>query len=363
MMILDAHCDAPSQMLRGRDFGLDNGFAQVDFPKMKRGSVYGSFFAMYVPAGLSPDESTAYACKMMEEVKRQVAENKDTVAFAPSSARIRENREQGLVSIVLAIENGSAMFGHLPGQDTTVPESWRSNLKYFSDNGIRYITLTHNSDNEICSSCNGAGPDRGLTALGREVVEEMNSLGVIVDLAHSSYRTMKDVLDVSSSPVAYTHGCCMALSSHRRNILDDVIRGIADKGGVCCMSIYPQFLSDSFALWFERSGLESKMSVEDRFISDPSNPEYRRDWEMVQKELQALDRPSVEIVADHICHAVNTGGIEAVGIGTDYDGIALTASGLEDVSCLYKVLDALHKRHFSDDQIEKIASGNLLRLF
>ena len=350
MIVLDAHCDAPSQMLRLRDYSLDNEFAQVDFPKMRRGGVDASFFALYIPASLKGEEATRYAFRLLDAVDAQMGRNTDVVAYARCASSVRRNRAAGLSSVLLGLENASA-----------IGESFEL-LKEFKKRGVRYITLTHSADNQVCDSCTGDQHWGGLSPFGKSLIPEMNRMRIMIDLAHCSDATMKDTLELSTRPVAYTHGCCRALASHKRNISDEMMQGIAAGGGVVCISIYPCFLDDGFVAQYEASGLKEKLGVEDEFIADPANPAKRKAWEELQRELQKLSRPGVGRVVDHIEYAVQKVGMEHVGIGTDYDGIELTASGLEDISHFPLLWEEMRRRGFSKNDISKVAGGNLLRV-
>ncbi len=352
MTVFDAHCDAPSQMLRLRDFGKDNPRGQVDFPKMRRGGVGASFFAAYVPASLEGKDATDYALRLIDAARGQVLDNTDKAALATSASAVRNIAGSGRVAVMLGIENASA----LDGGDASVL------LRSFYRRGVRYVTLTHSADNSYADSCTGKGRWGGLSPLGRRLVGEMNDIGMMIDLAHSSDDTMRDAISLTSAPLAYTHGCCRALASHRRNISDELMKGIADTGGIVCMSIYPCFLDDAFVKTLSESGLEEKSYIEDEFISDPSDPQKREAWFALTDELAALPRPGVSRVVDHIEHAVATVGIEHVGIGTDYDGIEVTAEGLEDISRFGLVTDEMRRRGFGRSDISKIASGNILRV-
>ena len=352
MTVFDAHCDAPSQMLRLRDFGQDNARGQVDFPKMLRGGVRASFFAAYVPASLSGNAATDYAGRLLDETRRQVFANPDKAALATSASGVQEIVRSGRVAVMQGIENASALDGGDPVEL----------LGSFYRRGVRYITLTHSADNAYADSCTGNGRWGGLSPLGERLVGEMNRIGMMIDLAHASDGTMRDVINRTSAPVAYTHGCCRALASHRRNISDELMKGIAGTGGVVCMSIYPCFLDDGFVKILGESGLEEKSYIEDEFIRDPSDPAKREAWYAVTDELAALPRPSVSRVVDHIEHAVSVVGVEHVGIGTDYDGIEVTAEGLEDVSRFGLVTEEMRRRGFSRRDISMIAGGNLLRV-
>lgn len=351
MIVLDAHCDAPSQMYRGRDYSVDNSHAQVDFPKMKHGCVDASFFALYIPAELKEDEAVQYASCLLAEVKSQVEANSDKVAFATSKEEVESNKRNGLISILLGVENASAL-----GNDLRLLESY-----YRS--GVRYITLTHSEDNLVGDSCSGSGRWGGLSRFGREVVKEMNTLGMLVDLAHSADSTIRDVLDITSCPVVYTHGCCRALCSHKRNLSDELIKGVAETGGVVGMSIYPLFMSDDFAPVYEEAVTRlDSVNVEKRFIMDPFNKKNIEAWNETHDKLSAVPRPGIDVVVEHILHAVRIAGENHVGIGTDYDGIDLTADGLEDISSFNLLFDVLRKRGFSQDAVARIAGLNFLDL-
>lgn len=349
-LVIDAHCDAPSQMLRLRDYCKDNAVAQVDFPKMLRGGVGASFFALYIPAALQEEEAYRYAMRLSNALAAQMQSAASLAVRTADADAIVAAHQDGRIAVLTSLENASPI-----GEDL-------SRLDEFYNLGVRAITLTHSADNQVCDSCTGKGRWGGLSPFGKELVKAMNERGVLIDLAHCSDATMSDVLALSTKPVAYTHGCCRALCSHRRNISDDLLRALARNGGVACMSIYPLFLEDEASKVLADSGLEEQMWIEDEFIKDPASAQKRRAWEELQGRLNALPRPSVEKVVDHIEHAVSVAGIDHVGIGTDYDGIELTADGLEDISKFALIFDALRARGFGDEDCEKIASGNLLRV-
>lgn len=350
MTVLDAHCDAPSQMARLRDYGLDNPDAQVDFPKMRRGGVDASFFAAYVPASLEGKAAVDHARRLLDLLDAQMSANRDVAAYARCAGGVLRNRRAGKISVLAGIENASALGGSL------------ELLREFYRRGVRYITLTHSADNDVADSCTGEGRWGGLSPFGRELVPAMNHIGMLIDLAHASDATMHDVLELSGHPVAYTHGCCRALASHRRNISDELMRAIGERGGIVCISIYPCFLDDGFVRTLEASGLEEQMYVEAEFIKDPGNPEKAAAWAEVRRRLAELPRPSVGRVADHIEHAVSVAGIDHVGLGTDYDGIEVTAEGLEDISKFPVLFDELRRRGFSRREIAKIAGENFLNV-
>lgn len=225
------------------------------------------------------------------------------------------------------------------------------------------MTLTHNTDNLICDSAAQGQRWGGLSPFGREVVAEMNRLGMIIDLAHASDKTFYDCIKYSKAPVVSTHSCCRALAKHRRNMTDDMIKCIAETGGVIQINFYPLFLSDEFAETLEHSGLDPIADeIEARFIKDPASEANRRDWIEIQQKLAELKRPSYKRIIDHIDHAVSIAGIDHVGIGSDFDGINVTPEGLEDVSKMPVVFEEMRKRGYSESDIEKIAGLNFMRV-
>ena len=308
MIVLDSHCDTPSLMINGLDIGVDNKESHVDIPKLLEGRVDASFFALCTYADQSGEAAATRALQMLASVYDALEGFGDKIALALSPDEVVANKAKGIISILLGMENGLPIQRSLPL------------LRLFYRLGVRYLTLTHNGDNEIADSALEGKRWGGLSPFGREVVAEMNRLGMIVDVAHASDQTFNDILECSKAPVLSTHSCCRALADHPRNMTDDMIRRMADKGGVIQINFYPYFLTTTASA-------------------------------------------TVEDVIRHIGHAVNIGGIEHVGIGTDFDGIEVTPSGLENISKLPVVFDLLSKRGYSDDQIGKIASGNFLRVF
>ena len=333
MFILDSHCDTPSQILRLRDLSLDNGHAQIDIPKLKKGGVDASFFALYTPASMDSDAACRKALELLSAVYDTVEANRNSLALALTPAQALANKEKGLISIFIGME-------------------------------MRYMTLTHSADNEICDSCSTERKRwHGLSPFGREVISEMNRLGMLIDVSHISDESFYDVLECSSRPVVATHSCCRALADHPRNMTDDMLRALADNGGVIQINFYPVFLDSAFGRVLEDSGImERGESIEARFIADPSDPVRRAAWYAVQDELQALPRPSYKKIVDHIDHAVSIAGIDHVGIGSDFDGIEVTPSGMEDVSCIGKIFEEMKSRGYSSSEIEKVAGGNFMRV-
>lgn len=351
MFVLDSHCDTPSQIYRLRDIRKDDPHAQVDFPKLKRGGVDAAFFAAYVPNSLAPDAATRYALELIACTKDTVAANFDVAAMATTVEDALNNKSAGKFSVFLGLENGSPIQRNL------------GLLRIFRELGVRYVTLTHSRDNEICDSCTSGDSGRwgGLSPFGREVVQEMNSIGMLVDVSHISDRAFYDVLDCSCKPVVATHSCCRALADRPRNMTDDMIRSLASQGGVIQINFYPAFLDANFSKLLTRYDKEID-DVESAFIADPSDESKRAAWYDCLDRLKELPRPNFKKVVDHIDHVVSLVGPEHVGLGSDFDGIAVTPEGLEDCSRFYLIFDELRRRGYDETSIEAIAGGNFLRL-
>lgn len=350
MFILDAHCDSPSQMYRLRDFRKDNDHAHVDFPKLRVGGIGASVFSMYIFPHLAPSDATAYALKLISGVYDQVESGGEDINLAFCAADVAENMASGRISVLMSLENGSPIQKSLPL------------LRMFNRLGISSVVLTHNLDNDICDSSAGKRRWGGLSPFGWEVVAEMNRLGMIVDVAHASDDTVRDCLKCSNAPIISSHSCCRALNDHKRNLSDDLIRGIADKGGLVGISFFPSFLSADFYAMFSGEIEDRTDAIEEEFKADTSNPAKIAAWKAAQDALLNLPRPSYKLVVDHIDHAVKVAGIDHVGIGSDYDGVCVLPHGLENVTGVHLIFDEMRSRGYSQADISKVAGANYLRV-
>ena len=352
MLFFDSHVDTPSQLIRLRDPGVDNAYGHVDFPKLRRGGVGGSFFALYTPAGMSPDGATRYALEMLSAVYDSVERYPEMAVMAFSPEDALRNGPEGRVSIFLGMENGSPFQESLPL------------LRTFFRLGVRYVTLTHNGDNAIADSAAEGKRWHGLSPFGKKVLAEMNALGMMVDLSHASDETFWDCIRFSRTPVIASHSCCRALCRHRRNLTDDMLKALADKDGYVGINFYPGFLSERFLSDPADAALfDEGERVEAAFIADPSDPVRVREWNLMQDRLRSLWRPGVREIVDHIDHAVEIAGIDHVGIGSDFDGILVPPEGLEDVSMIGKVFAEMRRRGYDESDIDKVAGENLMAVF
>ncbi len=350
MFVLDSHCDTPSQIHRLRDLNLDNEMAHVDFPKLFRGKVDGAFFALYVPTKYTGEDSTRFALELLDGVNKSLDSNVDKAILVRSPEEARKCQSDGKFAVFLALENGSAL------------NSSFTELENFYNKGVRYITLCHSEHNDICDSCAPSeGKWMGLSPFGKDLIERMNKIGMIIDVSHISDDSFFDVIKYSKSPIVASHSCCRALANHKRNMTDEMIIALAKNGGVIQINFYPFFLDDDFKISSELDLLCDK--IEGEFIANPADKTKQNAWLNIQKKLHDLARPSYTKIVDHVDHVVNLVGVDYVGLGSDFDGISITPQGLDDISEFGKVLEEMRKRGYLEEDIEKIAGGNFFRVF
>ena len=348
----DSHMDTPSQLLRLRDPGLDNAYAQVDFPKLRLGGVDGAFFALYTPAQMAPDAATRYALQMLSATYDAVEAHPEEVSLAFSPLDAVKARKNGRISLFLGMENAS------PIQESLAL------LRTFYRMGVRYLTLTHNGDNAVADSAAEGKRWGGLSPFGREVVAEMNRLGMMVDLSHAADSTFWDCIKLSRAPIVATHSCCRALCGHRRNLSDEMLQALGESDGYVGINFYPSFLSDDFGKDpADAALLDEADAVEAAFIRSPADPERVEAWHRMQDRLRELPRPGVKEIVDHVDHAVSLAGIDHVGLGSDYDGILVAPEGMEDVSKIGCIAREMARRGYSSRDIEKVTGNNLMDVF
>ena len=317
ILTLDTHCDTPMFFPQGVDFGSRDPRILVDLHKMSEGHQDATIMVCYLPQP-QQDETfsskvdfdvngpTEYADLIFDKIEAIVEQNKQYLSIAPTPADLYANKQQGRKSIMLGIENGLALDGHL------------DRLQHFAQRGIVYMTLCHNGDNDICDSARGNHTHNGISAFGKQVVREMNRLGILVDLSHAGEKSFYDALEMSSQPIVCSHSSCRALCDHPRNLTDDQMRALAAKGGVMQITMYNGFL-----------------------VKDG--------------EATVLD------ALRHLDHAIEVMGIDHVGIGTDFDGDG-GVRGMANSSELLNFTRLLLARGYSEQDIEKIWGGNFLRV-
>ena len=304
VLTLDTHCDTPMFFPKGIDFGSRDSKILVDLHKMTEGHQDATIMVAYLPQ--PTDHPKEYADNIFDQIEALVERNSRYLGIARTPDDLWMNKHLGKKSIMLGIENGQALDGKI------------ENLRHFAERGIVYMTLCHNGDNDICDSARGSQTHNGISAFGRQVVSEMNRLGIMVDLSHAGEKSFYDALELSATPIVCSHSSCRALCDHPRNLTDDQMRALAAKGGVMQVTLYNGFL-----------------------VKD--------------------GEATIEDAMRHLEHAIDVMGIDHVGLGTDFDGDG-GICGLANSSELTHFTRQLMARHFSDSDIQKIWGGNFLRV-
>jgi membrane dipeptidase len=349
---VDTHADTPSEFLdKPFDLGVLNTRGHFDYPRMKAGGLDAEFFAAYVPASYANKGAAAYCLRIMETIHEMTDAYPTWVRFATSTAEIRSTVAGGRRAILIGIEGGQAI------------EDSLEVLRAFYRLGARYMTLTHTNTNGWADSSGDAPKHDGLSPFGKQVVTEMNRLGMLVDISHVSDKTFYDAIEVSKAPVIASHSSARALAHHPRNITDDMLRALAKNGGVAMVNFYPVFLSDEVAAASKARDERLKSAIADLKASDPAEGEVYKAGVKKLMEANPLPKVSYTVIVDHIDHMVKVAGIDHVGIGSDFDGIPSVPEGMEDVSKLPAIRAELKRRGYSEADIRKIMGENFMRVF
>jgi membrane dipeptidase len=317
----------------------------TDLPRLRRGQVGAQFWSVYVPSTWQGDRAVTATLEQVDFVRRLSARHPEHLALVDSAQEVREAFAAGRVASLLGMEGGHSINCSL------------AVLRAMRALGVRYMTLTHNDNVPWADSATDEPVLGGLSALGEEVVREMNRIGMLVDLSHVSADVMRHALRVSTRPVVFSHSSARALCDVPRNVPDDVLASLAGNGGVCMVTFVPGFVSPVHAEWNTRA----KQEAERRGISP-------RDYVGMQPLLQELarrDPPPDATLADvvaHVEHVRDVAGVDHVGIGGDYDGSAFMPADLPDVASYPRLFAALAERGWSDDDLTRLAGGNVLRV-
>lgn len=355
---VDTHADAPINMMKeGFDIAQKHNFdedgTQIDFPRMKEGGMDAMFFAVYLGQGKRSPEGNAEAkekaLKIFEKIHEAVKKNPDVAELAVSAKDGYRIEKAGKRAVFIGMENGWPV-----GNDL-------ANLKLYYDLGLRYITLSHSFNNDICdSSSDPEGAEfNGLSKFGEEVVKEMNRLGIIIDISHVSDSTFYDVIRLSKAPVFASHSSCRALCNHWRNMNDDMIRTLAKNGGVIQINFVPDFL--------KKPNEQHAVSIKELRMKMMRAETTAEEQKVIEQELKKLkekyksDIPTVKEAVDHIEHVIKLVGIDHVGIGMDMDGGGQLQE-CKDVSEIKNITIELLRRGYSAKDIKKIWGGNTMRV-
>ena len=353
---IDLHDDTTQMIVdEGYNLGEKHDYGQVDIPRMRTGHVSGLFLSLWTDSDrYTPGESIRRTLQQIDGVRREIARHPGDLEMATTSAGILAARQRGHIAILMGVEGGHAIDSDL------------SVLRSYAELGVRYLTLTHTNHTPWADSASLAGAHNGLTDFGRQVVREMNRLGMMVDISHVSDKTFLDALETSSAPVIASHSSSRALANTPRNMTDDMLRALAKKGGVVHINYYEGFLDAGFA---EREKALKAEQAEQNAIDDrtPKFGDRSQNGPAVRQinaqRIAKLGRLPLSRLLDHFEHAIKVAGVDHVGLGSDFDGADdLFPEGMEDISKTPNLVRGLMERGFSDEDILKILGGNTLRV-
>ncbi|QIM21211.1 membrane dipeptidase [Phycicoccus sp. HDW14] len=350
--VLDGHNDLPWEARERAAYDWDRldlatgGLpTHTDLPRLRAGGVGAQFWSVFVPATLQGEAAVTATLEQVDAVHAMVARFADDLALATTRAEVERALASGRVASLMGAEGGHSI------------DSSLGTLRMLFALGVRYLTLTHNDNVPWADSATDEPVLGGLSTFGREVVLEMNRLGMIVDLSHVSADTMRDALDTTEAPVAFSHSSARAVCDHPRNVPDDVLERLPGNGGLCMVTFVPKFVSPAVREW----DLEAADAAAAEGISSSDFVAYTA-FTADRRRSHPAPAATLDDVVAHVEHVREVAGVEHVGLGGDYDGVDVQPEGLEDVSGYPRLLAALADRGWSDADLGALTSGNALRV-
>jgi len=353
-IVIDTHDDTTQRLLDPNfDITARHSDGNIDVPRMREGGLSAIFFSIWIPGKTLGPQAVKQALDQIDGVRETVRKHPGELVLATSADDIRAAKKENKIAALMGVEGG-----HMMGNDLSV-------LRTFAALGVRYMTLTHMENTEWADSSTAKPEHNGLTDFGKQVVLEMNRLGVIVDISHVSDKTFADVLATTKAPVFASHSSCRTICNAARNMTDDMIRDLAKNGGVIQINYHVGFLSQEFRDYeaaHPEAEKEIKAEVEKR-CGDNEGCKLTAGDHIVREMMEAGKLPKVDWtkIIEHIDHAVKIAGVDHVGLGSDFDG-AIMPIGMEDVTHLPEITDALLKKGYSESDIRKILGENTLRV-
>jgi membrane dipeptidase len=355
-IVVDTHDDTAQLMLDPKfDLGARQPKGSIDIPRMREGGLGAIFFSIWIPSKVSGPTAVQKALQQIDAVREQVRKHPKDLVLATTVEQIRQAHKNGKIAASMGVEGG-----HMINSDLGV-------LRQYAGLGVRYMTLTHSGNDEWADSSTDKAVHNGLTDFGKDVVREMNRLGVMVDISHVSDKTFYDALKVSRAPLLASHSSCRAICDAPRNMADQMMKDLAAKGGVIQINYHVGFLSQEFRNAEKADPKINEAIAEEvtkRCGGDANEGCLLIEGDRITREYVAkgiLPRVDYTKIIEHIDHAVKVAGLDHVGLGSDFDG-ANMPYGMEDASMLPKITEALLKKGYSDGDVKKILGENTLRL-
>ena len=352
-IVIDSHDDTPQRMLFDKTFDISarHKDGHIDVPRMREGGLDALFFSIWMPGDVTGPAAIKQALQQIDKVREAVRLHPRDLVLAISAADIRRAAAERKIAALLGVEGG-----HMIDEDLGV-------LRTYAALGVRYMTLTHSLNTTWADSSGEAAAHNGLTAFGRDVVREMNRLGMMVDISHVADKTFFDALEVTRAPVIASHSSARAIANAPRNMTDDMLRALAKNGGVVMINYNAGFISEAFRVAPRPADFTAKVNALNMKCGMDEACSIlgaqRLNWDAMRSGI--LPAVTWETIIEHIDHAVKIAGVDHVGLGSDFDG-AVMPLGMEEASKLPRITDALLKKGYSERDVEKILGGNLLRV-
>jgi membrane dipeptidase len=353
-IVVDTHDDTTQRFLDAKfDIGERAANGSIDIPRMKEGGLGAIFFSVWIPSKVTGSEAVDRALEQIDAVREQVRKHPRDIVLATTASEIREAHKKGQIAALIGVEGG-----HMINSDLAV-------LRSYAALGVRYMTLTHSGNDEWADSSTDKPAHNGLSDFGKDVIREMNRLGMMVDVSHVSDKTFADVLAISKAPVIASHSSCRAICDAPRNMTDEMMKALAAKGGVVQINYHVGFLSQEFRN-AEKADPKINAAIEEQVNKKCGNNEACQLLEGDRLTREAVEqgklpRVGYEKIIEHIDHAVKVAGAEHVGLGSDFDG-ANMPYGMEDASKLPFITEALLQKGYSEGDVRKILGENTLRV-
>lgn len=333
-------------------FGTPITKQETDIKRMRAGHMGGQFWSVWIPSTVTGADAVKLTLEQIDVARSFTRNNPSVFAEAQTAADIERIQKSGKIAALIGIEGGHQIGDSIPA------------LRQFYNLGVRYMTLTHSNNNALADSATDNPKHKGLSPFGRQVIEEMNRIGMLVDLSHVSPDTMRQAIAQSKAPVIFSHSNARAIAEHPRNVPDDVLQSLKTRDGVVMVNFYSGYVSNAYSRWDADRGAEIA-----RFNAPPFGGLYIGQPERAAEALAAWDKvhpkPVVTVgdVADHLDHIVKVAGIDHVGIGSDFDGVqGETPAGLKSVADYPNLFAELIRRGWTDTMLAKLASDNILRV-
>ena len=353
-IVVDTHDDTTQRFLDGKfDLGTRSSTGSIDIPRMREGNLSAIFFSIWMPSKVTGPEAVDRALVQIDAVREQVRKHSNDMVLATTAAEVREARKQGKIAALMGVEGG-----HMINSNLGV-------LRSYAALGVRYMTLTHSGNDEWADSSTDKPAHNGLTEFGKDVVREMNRLGVIVDISHVSDKTFYDALEVSKAPLFASHSSCRAICDAPRNMTDQMMKDLAAKGGVVQINYHVGFLSQEFRN-AEKADPEINKAISaevTKRCGDNEGCQLIEGDRLTREYVEQGKLPRVELgkIIEHIDHAVKVAGVNHVGLGSDFDG-ANMPYGMEDATKLPRITEGLLQKGYSEGDVKKILGENTLRV-